>query len=171
MSSNGSSSSPTSLLSRAGEIWATFFGAGLSPKAPGTVGSLFALPLAWLVWLQPPLTGWIITGLVFLTGIWGARQVIARTGETDHQSIVIDEVVGILITTSVASHLWWHYLLAFVLFRVFDISKPWPVSWVDRRWKSATGTMMDDVVAALFSTALLFVILQYFPRITMTITH
>lgn len=144
-----------------GVCWATFFYVGRSPKAPGTCGSLAALPLAWGAWSLGAFWGWTITLAIFVTGTVAARAVIARTGNTDHQSIVIDEVVGICITTSVASLVGWHYLLAFGLFRVFDIWKPWPVSVIDRRWKSALGTMMDDAVAAVFSTAVLWGTLHF----------
>jgi phosphatidylglycerophosphatase A len=143
-----------------GVAWATFFYTGKSPKAPGTCGSLAALPLAWWAWSQGPATGWAVTVLVFMTGTLAARAVIKRTGNTDHQSIVIDEVVGICITTSVAAPVWWQYGLAFLLFRLFDIWKPWPVRAVDRKWKSALGTMMDDVVAAVMATVVLWVVLS-----------
>ena len=92
-----------------GVAWATFFYVGKSPKAPGTCGSLAALPLAWWAWQQGPAGGWAITLAVVLTGTIAARAVIARSGETDDQSIVIDEVVGLLITTSVAAPIWWQY--------------------------------------------------------------
>ena len=146
-----------------GVAWATFFYTGKSPKAPGTCGSIAALPLAWGAWWLGPVWGWAITLFVFITGTLAARVVIARTGETDHQSIVIDEVVGILITTSVASLTFTHFGLAFLLFRLFDITKPWPVSWIDRKWKSALGTMMDDVGAAVLATAVLWAALRWVP--------
>lgn len=148
-------------MNKIAEAWATFFFVGRSPKAPGTLGSLAALPLAWFVWQLPVLWGCAITFLVFFTGAEAAKFVIRRTGESDNQSIVIDEVVGILITTSIAAHLWWQYALAFLLFRIFDIWKPWPVGFVDRQWKSAYGTMMDDVVAAFMAAALLFLVVRY----------
>ena len=141
-------------------FWASFFYTGKSPKAPGTVGSLAALPLAWGAWAMGPVFGWSATLFIFISGTLAAKVIIKRTGETDHQSIVIDEVVGILITTSVASNLWWHYLLAFLFFRLFDITKPWPVSWVDQKWKSALGTMMDDTLAALLAAAALWLALH-----------
>jgi phosphatidylglycerophosphatase A len=147
------------VLDELGVCWATFFYTGRAPRAPGTCGSLAAIPLAWGVWTLGPLWGWALTLAVFVSGTWAARAVIRRTGETDHQSIVIDEVVGILITTSVCAFVWWQYLLAFVLFRLFDIWKPWPVRVVDRRWKSAWGTMMDDACAAVLATAVLWAIL------------
>ncbi|HEY8279009.1 MAG TPA: phosphatidylglycerophosphatase A [Bdellovibrionota bacterium] len=146
-----------------GVAWATFFYVGRSPKAPGTMGSIAALPLAWYVWQLEKPVAWIVVLFVFVAGVAGAAVVHKRTGQSDHQSIVVDEVVGILITTSVAGHSWQHFLLAFVLFRIFDIWKPWPASWVDRNWHTPVGTMMDDVVAAAMATVILFLILFFAP--------
>lgn len=144
------------LLDESGVAWATFFYVGRLPKAPGTFGSLAALPLAWLVWGLPPVGAWAIVLAVFLSGAWAAGVVGKRSGTSDDQTIVIDEVVGILITTSVAERNWWQYLLAFLLFRLFDIWKPWPVRWVDRHWHSAVGTMMDDALAGALAMGVLY---------------
>jgi phosphatidylglycerophosphatase A len=150
-------------LEELGVAWATFFYVGRSPKAPGTCGSLAALPLAWVAWSFGAAGGWAISLAVFATGTFAASSVIARTGETDHQSIVIDEVVGILITTSVCGRHAFDYALAFLCFRLFDIWKPWPVRIVDRRWKSALGTMMDDVAAAVLAAAAVALVLRAVP--------
>jgi len=151
------------ILEELGVCWATFFYVGKSPKAPGTCGSLAALPLAWVAWSQGTTLGWIITAAVFVTGTIAAQAVIKRTGNTDHQSIVIDEVVGILITTSIGGVTLPHFAIAFVLFRLFDITKPWPVSVVDKKWKSALGTMMDDVGAAVLASAVFYLLLRFAP--------
>lgn len=144
-----------------GELVATFFFVGRSPKAPGTMGSLVALPFAWFLWtLHPPLA-WGVVLAVFILGVWASGVVIRRTGTQDHQTIVIDEVIGIFLTTSVAAHLWWHYALAFLLFRIFDIWKPFPVGLVDKNVKGGLGAMLDDVVAAVIATAMLYVVLRY----------
>jgi phosphatidylglycerophosphatase A len=148
------------LFEELGVAWATFFYTGYSPKAPGTAGSLAALPLAWLTWQLPRPMAWLAVAAVFFSGAEAARAVIRRTRQSDHQSIVIDEVVGILIATSVAAQIWWHYLLAFLLFRIFDIWKPWPIRYIDKRWHSAYGTMLDDVLAALAASAVLFFVLR-----------
>ena len=150
------------LLDHLGECWATFFYVGKLPKAPGTFGSLAALPVAWFVWTLPWYLGWAIVAAIFFFGVLGAAVVHRKTGVSDHQSIVIDEVVGILVTTSVATPQYWpHYLAAFLLFRLFDIWKPWPVRWVDRNWHSPLGTMMDDFVASLMSTAALWLLIYF----------
>ena len=140
---------------------ATFSYVGRSPRAPGTMGSLVALPLAWWVWKLPSMGAWAVITALFLLGVWSAGVVIRLTGKEDHQSIVMDEVVGVLVTTSVASHLWWHYALAFLLFRAFDIFKPGPVAWLDRRVKGGLGAMVDDLAAAIFATLLLYVVLMF----------
>lgn len=144
-----------------GELVATFFFVGRSPKAPGTMGSLAALPFAWFLWMLPAPTAWAIVLAIFVLGVWAAGVVIHRTGTHDHQTIVIDEVLGIFLTTSIAAHLWWHYLLAFLLFRIFDIWKPFPVGLVDKNIKGGLGAILDDVVAAMFATGILWVILRY----------
>lgn len=147
-----------SVFEMLGVLIATFFYVGKSPKAPGTMGSLAALPFAWWLWTCPAPVAWGIVAFTFAIGVWGASVVHKQTGVSDHQSIVIDEVVGIFVTTSVAIPQYWpHYLAAFLLFRLFDIWKPWPVRWIDRKWHSPLGTMMDDLVASFMSTAALFI--------------
>jgi phosphatidylglycerophosphatase A len=143
------------------EVIATFFFVGRSPKAPGTCGSLAALPFAWFLWKLPLPLAWASVLVVFILGSLAASHVIRRTGIPDHQTIVIDEVIGIFLVTSVAAHLWWHYALAFFLFRIFDIWKPWPVHWVDANVKSGLGTMLDDVVAAMMATGIFYFALRY----------
>lgn len=148
-------------LNGLGECWATFFFVGKLPKAPGTFGSLAALPFAWWLWTLPSAFSWALVIVTFLLGVAGAAVVHKKTGVSDHQSIVIDEVVGIFVTTSVAVPQYWpHYLAAFLLFRLFDIWKPWPVSWIDREWHSPVGTMMDDLVASFMSTGALYLLIR-----------
>jgi phosphatidylglycerophosphatase A len=151
------------------ECIGTFFFVGRSPKAPGTVGSLAALPFAWFLWTLPRWQSWSICGALFLLGVWAASRIIERSGVQDHQSIVVDEVIGIFLVTSIAPHSLAWYALAFSLFRIFDIWKPWPVRWVDRKWKGGSGAMMDDVVAAMIAAAVLAAILLG-TGITMEIT-
>lgn len=143
------------------DLIATFFYVGRAPKAPGTMGSLAALPLAWWVWKLPSYYAWAIIVLLFLAGVWSAGSVIRRTGKEDHQTIVMDEVVGILVTTSVAANLWWHYALAFLFFRAIDIFKPGPVAWIDRKIKGGLGAMADDLAAAIIATLLLYITLYF----------
>jgi phosphatidylglycerophosphatase A len=140
---------------------------GLVPWAPGTAGSLVALPLAWgLHWLggAPLLAGAAV--LVFALGWWATGIETAKGGDPDPSWIVVDEVVGQWIAllplsgglwlAGAAPHLfpWPGWIGAFLLFRLFDIWKPWPVSWADRQ-PPPFGVMLDDVLAGLLAALLL----------------
>ncbi|SPH17787.1 Phosphatidylglycerophosphatase A [Defluviimonas aquaemixtae] len=146
----------------AARLFATFFGAGLLRPAPGTWGSLAALPAAWLIVKAAGPWGLVIATLVVFVFGWGATAVETH-GKADHDpsEIVIDEVVGqwialfpIVIGASRAGAdllaLWPGWVAAFLLFRLFDIWKPWLVGWADRRG-DALGVMLDDVVAGVFA--------------------
>jgi phosphatidylglycerophosphatase A len=132
----------------------SWFGAGWLPKAPGTWGSLAALPLAWLlVWAG----GWPLLAiailLVFAIGWWAAERVVRQDGLEDPGWVVIDEVVGQWLTLLLVPPGWVDYAIGFALFRLFDITKPWPVGWADRRIKGGLGIMLDDVLAGLYALA------------------
>ena len=137
---------------------ATLGGTGLLPRAPGTWGSLAALPVAWFV-LEGlgPLALGIVAALTFFLGWWVSADVIRRTGDDDPGSIVIDEFAGQLTALISASTELWQFALAFVLFRLADIAKPWPVSWADREIKGGLGVMTDDILAGLYALAGLWV--------------
>lgn len=143
-------------LLRPADCAATFFGAGLSPLAPGTVGSVAALPAAWgLLMLGGP---WLLAGaavIAFAVGTWASEAVVRRTGTDDPGLIVIDEVAGQWLTLVAVplDPLW--FGAGFVLFRLFDIVKPWPASWADRSVKGGFGVMLDDAIAGLYALALL----------------
>jgi len=137
---------------------ATWFGAGLMPKAPGTWGSLAALPFAWAI-LHYGGTWWLAGAslLVFLVGWWASAVYVAGAGTADPDEVVIDEVAGQWLTLLPAATLvWWHWAAGFALFRLFDIVKPWPVGWADRRVKGGLGVMLDDVIAALYAGLALY---------------
>jgi phosphatidylglycerophosphatase A len=145
---------PASLL-------ATWFGAGLLPVAPGTWGSLAALPFAWAIatlFGQAALL--VAAAVVFFVGWWAAEQVGRASGVSDEGSIVIDEVAGQWLTLAVAPPSAAAYVLGFLLFRLFDITKPWPVSTAERRLPGGLGVMADDIVAAVYAAALLFILLM-----------
>ncbi len=132
-------------------LLATWFGAGLLPKAPGTWGSLAALPFAWIiVRLGGPDALAAATGLVFLVGIWAAGRAIGATGLEDPQLVVIDEVAGQWLVLLLAPTTLFHYALGFALFRLLDITKPWPACWADRQVHGGLGVMLDDVLAAVY---------------------
>jgi phosphatidylglycerophosphatase A len=138
-------------------LWlATWFGTGLLPGAPGTWGSLVAIPFAWaLTSLGGP---WLLLGaavLVFAVGLWASARYMQAVGVHDPGAVVIDEIAGQWLTLTVAPPEPLAYLLGFVLFRIADVLKPWPASWLDRRVGGAFGVMIDDVAAAIYAGAVL----------------
>lgn len=139
---------------------ATWFGCGLSPVAPGTVGTAGALPLYLLLGGDLTTQG-LAAALLFALGTWSATAVGMRFFRaTDAGPIVVDEVVGLLVTTLGVPFTPLHALLGFGLFRLFDIWKPWPVRWADREVHSGFGTMLDDLLAALYARAVLELVLR-----------
>jgi phosphatidylglycerophosphatase A len=146
----------------AGLMFLTWFGAGFSFHAPGTVGSLNAVPMAALIaWLAGSQMLAAAAVVPFVIGlIFTARYLRKEPAVTDPQWIVIDEVVGLWITLSAVplNAVW--YIIGFALFRLFDITKPWPVSWADRHVPGALGIMLDDVLAGFYAAGVL-IGLQY----------
>ncbi len=145
---------PFALLKSPSVLIATGFGSGLSPYAPGTVGSLVSLLL--FVFLHDtglPLL-WVC-GLGFLAGVWICQSASVKLGVHDHGGIVWDEFVGMWITMLWIPFTLTNLALAFILFRLFDIFKPWPISFLDRRVSGGLGIMIDDVVAAVFANIVL----------------
>ena len=139
---------------------ATWFGSGLVRPASGTWGSLAALPFgAALVWLGGP---WLLaaaTALAFALGLWASGLYAAAHETSDPGDVVIDEVVGQWIALLPFTLEPLAYLVAFLSFRVFDIAKPWPANWCDRRLKGALGIMADDVVAGAYAALLTYGVL------------
>ncbi len=140
---------------------ATWFGAGYLPKAPGTWGSLAALPLAWLIVQEYGTTVILAASFVlFFIGMWAANGYMAQTGTHDPGPVVVDEVVGQWLVLSVLPlNVGW-YLLGFAVFRLFDIVKPWPIKWMDSKIDGGFGVMVDDVGAAGYGIVMLLAI-QY----------
>jgi phosphatidylglycerophosphatase A len=137
----------------------TFFGAGLSRRAPGTVGSLAGL-IIWAPLLLSgahPLLRLLFVALLTLIGLWSIRASLSNFNGEDPQSIVIDEVCGLGLTLSFCTPSLYHLALGFGLFRLFDIWKPWPVRWADRKVKGANGIMLDDLLAGLYAALLLWI--------------
>jgi phosphatidylglycerophosphatase A len=141
---------------RPANLIATWFGVGLLPKAPGTWGSLSALPFAWLIasyggqlWL------FVAAGILFAVGCIAAQGYGSANGSADAPEIVVDEVAGQWLTLAVVPPELFLYLAGFILFRIADIVKPWPASLVDRKMKSGFGVMLDDVVAAAYASIFL----------------
>jgi phosphatidylglycerophosphatase A len=137
---------------------ATWFGVGLLPRAPGTWGSLAALPFAWVI---VGAAGWpallFATVILFAVGVWAADRTVAGSAVQDPGFIVVDEVAGQWLVLVAAPHNFWAYLLGFLAFRVADIAKPWPASWADRTVKGGFGVMLDDILAALYGVAVMLI--------------
>lgn len=132
------------------------FGSGLARRAPGTWGTLAAVPFSVLVWWCLPVWGHAALLCVMgAAGVWICHGVAQELGVHDHGGIVWDEWVGYGITLWAVPFVWWAPLLAFALFRFFDIAKPWPVSWCDRQLHGGLGIMLDDVVAGLMACAVM----------------
>ena len=144
-------------------LFLTFLGSGLSPWAPGTMGSLaILLPLYFLGQMNPPFFLFIPFLTVLCVISWYIiERVQTRLNTHDPKWIVIDEVVGLWITTLfIQNNSFLHYFVCFVWFRVFDILKPWPVSYFDRL-ESAFGTLFDDVVAGLLAGVFYLLTFKY----------
>jgi len=150
----GPALSTKALFAHPANFFALGGGLGLAPKAPGTFGTLLAIPLLFL--MPQNLVAYVVVIVVlFAFGVWCCHVCARELGVHDHPGIVWDEVVGYLITMIMLprSALW--VLAGFVVFRFFDILKPWPISWVDRQVHGGLGIMLDDVLAALFAVMVL----------------
>ena len=133
------------------EFLARGFGSGWSPLMPGTCGTLVGVGVYLL--LPPlPLPGYIIITLSLAgIGIGICGRAAHLMGEKDHPGIVFDEIVGFLITMIGAPEGWLWVVMGLALFRLFDITKPWPIRWIERRFQGGFGIMLDDVAAGIFA--------------------
>ncbi|MET4677395.1 MULTISPECIES: phosphatidylglycerophosphatase A family protein [unclassified Luteibacter] len=138
------------------------FGSGLTPKAQGTFGSAAAI-LPWLLLRDLPPLAWLAILVVsFAVGVWACEIAGRILGVADHRSLVWDEFVGqwiALLPALLAP--WWVVLAGFALFRLFDVWKPWPIAWFDRRVKGGLGVMLDDVIAGIVAAAVLSLVLFF----------
>ena len=135
------------------------FGSGLSPVAPGTVGSLAAL-VPWLIVRGlNPMAYAVFLIVAFALGVWACDWAARATNVDDPSFVVWDEFVGqwiaLLPLIILARSAWW-MIAGFILFRIFDIWKPWPVSWADRAVKGGLGVMLDDLIAGVYAAAALW---------------
>ncbi|MGB0494822.1 MAG: phosphatidylglycerophosphatase A [Kangiellaceae bacterium] len=137
------------------------FGSGLSPKAPGTFGTLAAIPLFLLV-SDIALEFYLLFCLVVsLVGIYICGKSAQLLKTHDHPGIVWDEFAGFFITMIAVPFSWQNVILGFVFFRLFDILKPWPIRWLDKNVDGGLGIMLDDIVAGIFSLACMHIVLNY----------
>lgn len=141
------------------------FGSGLSRWAPGTMGTLVAVPLVWLALGTPPWAYALISALIAVVGVPICGEAARRLGVPDHGGIVWDEIAGLFVT---AMPLLWltespvlGMALAFAWFRLFDILKPWPIRWLDQQVHGGLGIMLDDLLAGVFAAAALWLSLSW----------
>ncbi len=140
-------------------LLATWFGSGLVRTAPGTCGSLAALPFAaGLAFVGGPWLLGLATAAAFAAGLWASARYAGAAGQPDPGAVVIDEVAGLWLALVLLPLDPGLYLLAFLAFRLFDITKPWPIGWVERSLPGAWGIMADDLVAGLIAGALAFAV-------------
>ncbi len=138
-------------LSNPIQFLALGFGSGLAPKAPGTFGTLAAIPLYFLLTLLTPTLYALAVLLMTLAGFYICGKAADDVGVHDHPAIVWDEFVGFFITMFMIPVSWQSVLLGFILFRFFDIVKPWPISFIDKKVAGGFGIMIDDVLAGAFA--------------------
>ena len=127
------------------------FGSGLAPFAPGTFGTLAAIPLYLLMQSLSLPIYLAITAIVCVVGVWICGKSSEKLGVHDHSGIVWDEFAGYFVTMIAAPAGWLWILIGFALFRLFDIWKPWPISVLDKQMHGGLGIMIDDILAGVFA--------------------
>jgi phosphatidylglycerophosphatase A len=143
-------------------LLATAGGVGLLPLAPGTWGSLVGVAIAWAV--RDPRLLLTLCVALFAAGWWAAERVVKRSGIADPGFVVIDEVVGQVLVLAVAPHTPWAYAAGFVLFRIADIIKPWPIRAIEAKFRNGFGIMADDLAATIYAAAVLALCLKFIPE-------
>ena len=138
------------------------FGAGLAPKLPGTAGTVVGVLFYLMLQHLPVLYYTGVLVVLIISGIWICGRTARDLGVHDHPAIVYDEIVGYLVTMCMAPSGWLWIVSGFILFRLFDIWKPWPICWLDRRITGGLGVMLDDLVAGVVAA----LILQFMFRTT-----
>ena len=136
--------------------WIAFgAGAGLAPRAPGTAGTAIAIPIYLTIAAEPIAVYALVVAVVIAVGIWVCGRTAHDLGVHDHPGIVLDEIAGFLVAMTALPFDWRWIAAGFVVFRVFDIAKPWPISLADRRVGGGLGIMLDDVMAGALACAAL----------------
>jgi len=145
------------------DFMALGFGSGLVPIGPGTAGTVVAIPV-YLLLLPLSVTVYLaLVAALFIVGIPICAHAARRMGVHDHPGIVWDEIVGYLVTMTFAPQGWTWIVAGFVLFRLFDIAKPWPIRLLDRKVGGGFGIMVDDLLAGIFAAAVLQLMVVYLP--------
>ncbi len=147
------------------------FGSGLIPLMPGTMGSLAAIPIVLLMSYLPLFVYVLITIVASVAGIWICQKVSDDLAVHDHGSIVWDEIAGMMIVFTAIEISWHTLLVGFIIFRLFDIWKPWPISFLDKNVHGGWGIMIDDLVAGIFSLLCLHAIYKGFEYFTLVATQ
>jgi phosphatidylglycerophosphatase A len=151
-----------SLKKRTYLILTTWFGVGFSPWAPGTFGSLASLPFAFLIMEMSGHYGIAIAAaVIFVIGAYAVDNYVLQTGKEDPGEAVIDEVAGQFLPLLVAPYSIEGWIIAFILFRVFDIWKPWPCNWIDKKISGGLGVMLDDVAAGTYAGLVIIALSQF----------
>jgi len=142
---------PVSLLKNPVHLLSVGFGSGLAAKAPGTFGTIAALPFWYALQFLPPVYYVVVLILAFVLGVYLCGATAEALGVHDHGGIVWDEFVGLWIALfMVPMNIWW-VALGFALFRLFDIWKPWPIRVLDAKVQGGFGIMIDDVLAGVYA--------------------
>jgi phosphatidylglycerophosphatase A len=152
-------------LKRPAHLLACGFGSGLAPKAPGTFGTLAAIPPWLLLQLLSPLWYWFAVAFAFGLGVYICGRTARDIGVQDHGGIVWDEFVGLWIALALAPPHWLTIAAGFALFRLLDIWKPWPIRWCDRHVHGGLGVMLDDAVAGFGALLLMQPLLYGYARL------
>ncbi|HAT51465.1 MAG: phosphatidylglycerophosphatase A [Nitrospirae bacterium] len=130
---------------------ATLGGIGRVGMAPGTLGTLATLPLCWMVMRSGMAWHLLVLAVVVVIGTWAAHRSARLLDNKDPKEVVVDEMAGMLLTMVGTSEGWFGLLVGFLAFRLFDIWKPWPVSWLDRSVPGGWGIMADDLAAGIYA--------------------
>lgn len=138
------------------------FGSGLAAKAPGTFGTIAAIPLVYLMSFLSLPVYIAITVLACVIGVYICDKASKDMQVHDHGAIVWDEVAGLMVTFIAAPASGWWLVLGFILFRFFDILKPWPIKWLDAKVHGGFGIMIDDIIAGVFSLICLHACIAFF---------
>lgn len=142
-------------------LLATGFGSGLAPVSPGTFGTLAAMPIYLMFVYAPTWTFWLFTLMTCLVGPYICGKAADDIGVHDHKAIVWDEFAGFFITMALVPFSWLNLAIGFVLFRFFDIIKPWPISVLDKKVHGGLGIMLDDILAGAISAGILLYLQAY----------
>jgi len=156
---------PRSIWTNPVHFLAFGLGTGASPYAPGTVGTLLGVPLVyllshWSLWVYLA-----VSCVLIIVGIWVCDKTSKDIGVHDHGGIVIDEVAGYLVTMIAIPVNMWTLVAAFVVFRFFDIIKPWPIGWLDKKVEGGLGIMVDDLLAGVYGLGVMWFTLWVYPQI------